>query len=56
MHALIEYSPIVGGALNFLAGAIRLAVYIQTTRRPSNENIKTEPRRPDQEVSADSAS
>jgi hypothetical protein len=47
MHNLIECSPLIGGALNFLAAALRVAVYVKTRRRPPSDNARTEPR-PDQ--------
>lgn len=41
MHALIEWSPLLAGVLNFLASAIRLAACAKTDRQRSGDDIKT---------------
>jgi hypothetical protein len=41
MHGLIEYSPLIAGVLNFLASAIRLAICIKTSSRPSRDETNT---------------
>jgi hypothetical protein len=36
MHCLIEYAPLIGGALNFMASTIHLAMYFKTSRQSSS--------------------